>query len=399
MKEIKASIIDRSGRPFWYIRYGKKEISTKVLKSEKSRKWMQQQYLPAFIANVLNKEEDKAQKAAAHKMTFQYFAELFVRGYEKNYDFQNMKYRLDRILPDFRDRKINEITKLDVRQFCELLRNGNTGNEISKNSKLKYLRIFRGIFELAVEAEIIEKNPADKIKFAGDSQNLEAVEPFLKEEVQVLLEKSKDTERYGELLHLYLGVAFSQGMSPAEIIGLQIGDIDLNKQVISIKRNLTKGNVKVTKTLYRVRDIVLFSAALPFFDILVAKAKQKKSIWLFSKEDGQRLDDIEQIRGDRLIIKDGRKIKNNTRWALLLNDCGIKYRDLKNCRHTFAVSALESKVFTPQEVANILGHSSLQMLIKHYARYINNKALSANREIDLFSDTLSDTSKTRIKND
>jgi hypothetical protein len=46
-----------------------------------------------------------------------------------------------------------------------------------------------------------------------------------------------------------------------------------------------------------------------------------------------------------------------------------------------------------QEIANILGHADLQMLIKHYAKYVSNKAIHANRNIDLFSDTSSDTKK------
>ena len=76
-------------------------------------------------------------------------------------------------------------------------------------------------------------------------------------------------------------------------------------------------------------------------------------------------------------------------------DSNIDYRDLKNCRHTFAVTAIESKAFTMQEVANLLGHGSLQMLINHYAKWLKNKALNADKTIDLFglSDTLGDTSK------
>ena len=80
----------------------------------------------------------------------------------------------------------------------------------------------------------------------------------------------------------------------------------------------------------------------------------------------------------------------------VLLDSKIDYRDLKNCRHTFAVIAIESKAFTMQEIADMLGHSSLKMLIEHYAKYIKGKGLNANTKIDLFGsqevDTLVDTS-------
>ena len=99
------------------------------------------------------------------------------------------------------------------------------------------------------------------------------------------------------------------------------------------------------------------------------------------------LKDIQNIRGDREIIKDGKKIKNTTKWYKLPEDTGIEYRDLKNCRDTFAVSAIESKKFTMQQVAGLLGHADLQMIINHYAKYIEKKVIKADRKINLFGDT------------
>ena len=98
------------------------------------------------------------------------------------------------------------------------------------------------------------------------------------------------------------------------------------------------------------------------------------------------MEDIKDIRGNRQIIKDGKSIKQNTKWYKLLLDCGIEYRDIKNCRHTFAVLALESNAFTPQQIANILGHSDLKMLFEHYAKWIKNKAIDANTSINLYGD-------------
>jgi len=44
-----------------------------------------------------------------------------------------------------------------------------------------------------------------------------------------------------------------------------------------------------------------------------------------------------------------------------------------------------------QEIASLLGHGSLKMLIEHYARWIGDKALEANTKINLYGDTLGDT--------
>ncbi|MCK9477729.1 MAG: tyrosine-type recombinase/integrase [Candidatus Muirbacterium halophilum] len=396
MKDVKASIIARLGRKFWYIRFQVfyendsekiQEISSKILKTEKTKKWMELHYLPVWVSR--KKEELKI--GVMKSQNFGYFCSIFLKNYEVNHDYQNVKYRTDRILRDFSNVSIKKITKLDIKQWLNNLKNSQTGEELTKNSKMKYLRIFHGVFEVAADDEIV-RNFTFEIKIDGKKRSLDTIKPFEKHEVIELLEASKDPI-YGVLLHNYLGIAFNQGMSPSEILGLQIGDLDLVNRTISIKRNLTKGKIKETKTEFRNRVIPLFDSSFSYFEDLITIAKKKRSIWLFSRENGSNLVDIIDIRGTRSLVKNDRKIKNITKWYKLLTDIDIEFRDLKNCRHTFAVLALESKQFTMQEVANILGHSDLQMLIKHYARYIEKKALRANRKINLFSDTLSDTSK------
>ncbi len=399
VQDVKASILARGNRKFWYIKYQvlfqngnvkNGEESTKILKTEKELQFMQQVFLPAWISR--KKDELKVQQVK--NFEFGFYAALFLKNYEQFHDYSNVNYRTKRILVEFNKIDIRKITKLEIKQFINNLRNSQTQEEVSKNTKLKYLRIFRGILELAADDNLIATNIADEIKIDGKNQrDINTVRPFSKDEVSILLQNSQDTQKYGSLLHLYLGISFNQGMSPSEILGLQIGDIDFKNQTISIKRNVTKGKIKETKTVYRDRVIPIFNSTLPFLNELLLQARLKKSIWLFSQNDGKNLNDIEDIRGESEILKDDRKIKNNTKWYKLLSDSGIQRRDLKNCRHTFAVSALESKHFTMQQVANILGHGSLQMLIKHYANYISNKALDANREIDIFGDTSGDTSK------
>jgi integrase len=399
VQKIQASIINRGNRKYWYIRYQvffkndivTKEESSKVLKTEKTLKFMQTKYLPAWI---FKKEQELKVKKSKSTM-FGEFARKFLSEYESNHDYQNVAYRTERILNEFSDKDIKHITKGEIKEYINSLENLNSRSiiKLGRNSKLKYLRIFTGIFELALDHNIVDKNFCYDIKFAAERKDIERIKPFSSEEVLYLLDKSKNTDEYGEFLHCYLGLAFNQGLSPAEILGLQVGDIDFKNRAISVKRNLTKGKVKETKTVYRDRVIPIFDTSVIYLESLISFAKEKKSIWLFSKQDGRHLNDIEDLRGERLIIKEGKRVKRDTKWYLLLNDCNIDYRDLKNTRHTFAVSAIESKAFTMQEIANILGHGSLQMLVNHYAKWLKGKAIQADRNINLFSDTLGDTCK------
>lgn len=389
MQDIRAIILNRSDRKFWYIRYfvtksdgyiSKYEESTGVKKAEKTLAYMQSKFLPAWLARRI--EDSKLTMVKSKE--FNYFASIFLKNYEVWEDYQNIEYRTNRILVEFGKKDIRTITKLDIKQYLGPLTNVKTGKPLDKSTKNKYLRVFHGIFDVAVDAELIDRNITFDIKLhERKNRDLEEIRPFSKEEVNLLMIRAQDTQ-YGSLLHNYLGIAFNEGMSPAEILGLQVGDIDLQRCTIKIRRNVTKSKVKGTKTSYRKRLIPIFDGALPHIQNLIAEAKRKRSLWLFSKDDGSNLEDIKDIRGTRQIIKDGKSIKKNSKWYKLLLDSAIEYRDIKNCRHTFAVLALESNAFTPQQIANILGHSDLKMLFEHYAKWLKDKAIDADTSINLY---------------
>lgn len=389
MQDIRAIILNRSDRKFWYIRYfvtksdgyiSKYEESTGVKKAEKTLAYMQSKFLPAWLARRI--EDSKLTMVKSKE--FNYFASIFLKNYEVWEDYQNIEYRTNRILVEFGKKDIRTITKLDIKQYLGPLTNVKTGKPLDKSTKNKYLRVFHGIFDVAVDAELIDRNITFDIKLhERKNRDLEEIRPFSKEEVNLLMIRAQDTQ-YGSLLHNYLGIAFNEGMSPAEILGLQVGDIDLQRRTIKIRRNVTKSKVKGTKTSYRKRLIPIFDGALPHIQNLIAEAKRKRSLWLFSKDDGSNLEDIKDIRGTRQIIKDGKSIKKNSKWYKLLLDSAIEYRDIKNCRHTFAVLALESNAFTPQQIANILGHSDLKMLFEHYAKWLKDKAIDADTSINLY---------------
>ena len=168
------------------------------------------------------------------------------------------------------------------------------------------------------------------------------------------------------------------------------------KTILSISRGVTKKKEGLTKNEYRQRKIVLRDASKPYVDQLVALAKKRLSLWFFSQEDGSRLNDIEDIRGikDYYNKKKGYYEHKNTKWYKLIEDCGLEFIPIKNCRHTFTMAMLDSKQYSHTELADMLGHSDLQMIINHYAKSIKGKAIDMDGSFDIYAgDTLGDTSK------
>jgi integrase len=260
---------------------------------------------------------------------------------------------------------VNAITELAMDEFFQ-------GLTCQRSTKLDWLVVFRSIMDKARKSNILEKNIAEHLKLPSEASSMDesAVKPFTVDEIQRLLLHSKGTE-----LHNYLGVAFHLGTRPEETIALQIKDIDLINGIVRIERAITKGECKTPKTKGSIRSIPLPDQAKVFFIDLINDATSKGSSYLFSDDNGSALSDIEDLRG--------KKYRNGA-WYQLLVRAKVPDRKLMQTRHTFAVQAIRSKAYTFQEIASILGHSSLDMIIHHYGKHLGDSHLKIARSVNIF---------------
>lgn len=60
-------------------------------------------------------------------------------------------------------------------------------------------------------------------------------------------------------------------------------------------------------------------------------------------------------------------------WARILQRAGVRSRAVYQCRHTFACLALDNGA-TVREVADMLGHTSVDMVVSRYAKPTRNAA-------------------------
>ena len=350
---------------------------------------MQSRFLPAW---TIKKEEELSIKQT-NQQNFGYFAEMYISECQELEDFITTQYRIKRVCQDFAHLPIKKVTKSRVKHWILNLKNKNNNEPLGNNSRQKYLGVFRGVFRQAVEDDVIDRNIINDIEFNKKSiqRDLEEIQPFEPSEVALLLQTSKSCN-YGKYMYPYLSLAFSQGLSPSEILGLQISDIDFNERTISISRDVSRGKVKGTKNHFCKREIPLFDMSISILKELVKEAKANKTIWLFSDSTGSHLYDILTIRGYRtMITADGKVQRKNNKWYKLIDDCRIKYRHIKNTRHTFAVKMIElssssNNNITFQGIADILGHGSLKMIQEHYAKWIKGKSKKINLSLDIYND-------------
>jgi len=122
--------------------------------------------------------------------------------------------------------------------------------------------------------------------------------------------------------------------------------------VIIVVRNLTRFGEGLPKTSYGEREVDMLAP------VRAALAEQQarvelKSTFLFYETRGGPLS-LKVVRGGA--------------WFRLLRLARLRERPLYQCRHTYATLLL-SEGLNPLYVAHQIGHSTVAMVVRHYARW------------------------------
>ncbi len=341
-----------------YIQYklnGKNiQKSTRLKDTKENRKVLQDEVIPLLKLKLLNSKLDNRLPRL-----FEEYSQFYLKEKKHLKTIKELKIRVSVINSYFGKKRIDSITKHDIKvwiQEREAL--GNSPKTITN-----YLSNLRGIINVAIDMEVIVKNVAHNIKLLSHSPV--EVEPFSEEEVKSLLSQATGFLKY------FLAFSFYTGGRTGEILALMQSDINLESKVIEIKRALSQGEVRTPKTFKSIREVPIFDDLIPYI-----KEIEKKSIWLFPKNDGLP---YAQLSG-----------QHKKEWKKLLNLCNITYRKIYATRHTFIVSMLKNSNLSIMEIAQIVGHTSTQMIIQHYAKYIKGEQLKVRRDLSLFTDKKTD---------
>ena len=252
---------------------------------------------------------------------------------------------------------IDTITSMDIQRWLAKLQ-----KKFAPGTVKYIIQCWRKACEFGIEKGYILKNPFLKAKHPKIS--IPKIEPFTKDEVRVLLERS--TGR----LKFYLAFAFYTGARSCEILALKWNDIDTDSMTISISKSLANGTLKNRTKTGNDRIVPIFSGLLPYIKEL---EKQRNCEWVFSQNK-------RHLFGSTSLLGNGR-------WKALLADCGIAYRTARHTRHTFASYMVEFAIQNKKPikwVAQILGHANIDMTLKVYTRFIQNEHLNLDRDIEIF---------------
>jgi len=253
------------------------------------------------------------------------------------------------ITPKWGNVSLNELTNTGIRAWIGTL-------ECSNKRINNVLVPLRGMLKDAFLDALIERDPMAKVK--NLPIDTPEPEPFTAAERDAILEVMHPHAR------LMFQFAFWTGLRTGELIAMRWDDVDMLNNIVRIRRSVSEGKSKRTKTKASMRDIELLAPAMEALHAMKSVTYlEGKQVWRNPKTGKPWTTDA-QIR--------------QTCWQHALKKAGVRYRCPYQTRHTFA-STLLSNGANPMWVAQQMGHSDWGMIRKRYGRWIPQESSEAER--------------------
>ncbi|MDD3323705.1 MAG: tyrosine-type recombinase/integrase [Sulfurospirillaceae bacterium] len=293
-------------------------------------------------------------------MTFKKYADLYLQLNENDWKpsyFDKNRRIVKNRLDYFMSLEIRDIKASSIKLWYKTL------DDVGNKSKRNYLSVLKGILDVALHDEIIEKNPMVHVKLP--QYRSPRINPFTADEVKRILEGAK---AYNFNFEYFLAMGFFTGMRTGEILALKRQDIDFKNNMIHIRSTISRfGDVK-PKTFGSIRDIPIIDTLYPY---ILQMFEKENDNYLMTTQYGNAYQDTH--------------IFCIYWWKPLLESLGIPYRRPYNMRHTFATNMLYKELCTPVELSQYLGHSNTRMIYDVYVSYIQGHFNTFKTDILIYS--------------
>ena len=231
------------------------------------------------------------------------------------------------------------------------------------NSTVKLTRItMHGMFDAAVEYEILEKNPVKKSVKCEDGKASKDSRVMTREEQIRFLAAAKGTSNYNQY-----ALMLQTGLRIGELTGLQWEDIDFTGRVLHVKRTMdyVKREWKTGKPKSKAGNRVI-----PLTPEAIAILQNQKQKTLSNKVVA--LEFVNFV----FINRNGQPTKRSTYnhdLNRLSRKAGIDLIHLHTLRHTFATRCVEAEM-KPKTLQGIMGHSDIATTMNLYVHVLEDES-------------------------
>jgi integrase len=244
-----------------------------------------------------------------------------------------------------------------------MLREWISGLGVTAKTARNVISPLRSVFDDAVNDELIDHNPLDKIALKKlltrtTKKSTYEVDPFDDAEKTAILKAAE-----GQARNLFQ-FAFWSGLRTSELIALAWEDVDWINGTVRVQRAIVVKTEKGTKTDAGTRDVLMLPLAR-------AALTEQKAFTFLNKADEQGRTRIFQNPRTGEPWETDAQIRK-TSWQYILKKAGVRYRNPYQTRHTYA-STLLSRGENPWWVAKQMGHVDVEMVFRHYGKWIPKK--------------------------
>lgn len=255
------------------------------------------------------------------------------------------------LIPEFGDCLVRELTPSQIAAWAK-----RCARNLTRKTVANHLLPLRNMYA-EIETNEGHPNPVKKVNLSlyftrKQKAQVEtaSIDPFSEDEIQTLLKETTGQTR--NLIQLW---AFT-GLRSGEIVCLRWNRVDFERKKLTINCSVVDDIESSTKT-GETRIIDLLPPALSALRAQYQLTKNNEFVFVDRKYDTR-------YKGDQAIRKKA--------WRPVFNNSKIRYRYPYQLRHSFAIMMLMAGE-DERWVAQMLGHRSLEMLRRHYAKFLPNK--------------------------
>ncbi|MNW38759.1 Tyrosine recombinase XerC [compost metagenome] len=312
------------------------------------------------------KYQDKGKnRSKATKRTFAEFVPTWKKVYaESNMSgetiLNSMSIIESRLIPEFGDKWLGEITTLDLAEWFASLKNLKNGQPLATNSKLNIYKAAKSIFDKAYEWKVIAENPMEGVDRPSANKKekkrmKDVKQSYTRTEVaELILALYSLPDRW----RLYFTGVMLGGFRRGEFLAVEWTDIDYKRSAIYIEKQITvdqEGN-KVESEVKTIES----EEWVPLPKWYMDELKKYRREWLKEKLNCKKW-----LGGNKEYIFHGKNgemyfpsTPTNT-WAKFLNDHKFTHVKLHGLRHT-AATLLREHGADQRSIQKFLRHAKVE---------------------------------------
>ena len=274
-----------------------------------------------------------------------------------------------RVLPEFGDTRLSELTRADLQDFVDRLLDRKLGASTIRNT----MNPLQAIYRHAVRRELVAVNPTREVDLPAARGRRERIATAV--EAARLIATLPDSDRP------IWATAFYAGLRRGELQALRASDIDLGRAEIAVQRSWdqyegpiapkSKAGIRTVPILGVLRDQLDARALATGSDLVFGRGRDDPFAPKAIADRAKRAWEAANKREREAAEREGRDPEL------------LRPITLHECRHTFASLLIDAGV-NPKAIQEFMGHATIEETFSRYGHLMPGARDQARELVDAY---------------